>query len=300
MSVLDNLNILESNIINAKQILSDNLNQKGIEVSVDDTLTYLSENVANIQGGSGGEIDFSQIGYIDELPTGLDSEEIEKYNRVSRDFAYSKQKYEEWDSSNTNAFELYANDAELVYCPNIDTSNVTTAQRMFYSCTNMIYMPSLNFSNVTNMNNTFDRTSGIEVIPALDTSNAITWSSTFAGCTNLKRIEGIDLKSAISLSTFSLIGYTQNTTMRYMLIRNIGYQEYCGDIYCSKFSVWGVNSDEIQDGRQSLIDSLITYSFDRVAAGYSTCNIVLSPSTKAVLTEGEIAQIEAKGYSISA
>lgn len=300
MTVYEQLDNLEISIRNAKAILSDNLNQKGIEVSVDDSLTYLSENVANIQGGGGSsEIDFSQIGYIDELPTGLDSEEIAKYNQVSKDFAYSKQKFDEWYSSNTSALELYANDAELVYCPNIDTSNVTTVQRMFYSCTKMIYMPSLNFSNVTNMNNTFDRTSGIEVIPPLDTSNASSWNSTFAGCTNLKRIEGIDLKSAKYLSIYSLIGYTKNTTMRYMLIRNIGYQEYCGDIYCSAFTVWGIASTEISDARQSLIDSLITYSFDRAAVGYPTCNILLSPETKAVLTEGEIVQIEAKGYTIS-
>ena len=253
------------------------------------------------QSGGGGceEIDFSQIGYVDELPTGLNSEEIDKYNQVSKDFAYSKQKYNEWDSSNTNADNLYENDTELVYCPNIDTSNVESAYRMFYSCTNMIYMPSLNFSNVTNMNNTFDRTSGIEVIPPLDTSNVSNWSSTFAGCTNLKRIEGIDLKSSTYLGAYSLIGFTKNTTMRYMLIRNIGYQEACVQIYCNKFSVWGVNSDEIQDAKQSLIDSLITYSFDRASNGYSTCSIILSPETKEVLTEDEIIQIEAKGYSIS-
>ena len=259
----------------------------------------ITVDVPQSGGESYGEIDFSQIGYVDELPTGLNSEEIDKYNQVSKDFAYSKQKYDEWDSSNTIADNLYENDTELVYCPNIDTSNVTSAYRMFYSCTNMKYMPSLNFSNLTNMSNTFDRTSKIEVIPNLDTSNVSSWSSTFAGCTNLKRIEGIDLKSSTNLGSYSLIGFTKNTTMRYMLIRNIGFQEACGQIYLNKFSVWGVNTDEIPDAKQSLIDSLITYSFDRASNGYSTCSIIISPETKAVLTEEEISQIEGKGYLIS-
>jgi hypothetical protein len=31
---------------------------------------------------------------------------------------------------------------------------------------------------------------------------------------------------------------------------------------------WGLNSEEVPDARQSLIDTFITYSFDRAAAGY--------------------------------
>ena len=281
--------------LNENNIYTFNPKDEGLDGYNEITITV---DVPQSGGESVGEIDFSQIGYVDELPTGLNSEEIDKYNQVSKDFAYSKQKYDEWDSSNTDASNLYANDTELVYCPNIDTSNVASAYRMFYSCTNMKYMPSLNFSNVTNMSNTFDRTSGIEVIPPIDTSNASNWNSTFAGCTNLKRIEGIDLKSATNLSTYSLIGFTKNTTMRYMLIRNIGYQDSCNKIYCNAFDVWGIDSDEVPDARQSLINSLITYSFDRAANGYSICTITLSSNSKEVLSEEEITQIEAKGYQI--
>lgn len=54
-----------------------------------------------------------------------------------------------------------------------------------------------------------------------------------------------------------------------------------------------------EESRQALIDTLITYSFDRAAAGYSACRITLSSDTKASLTEEEIAQITAKGYTLA-
>ena len=61
-------------------------------------------------------------------------------------------------------------------------------------------------------------------------------------------------------------------------------------------SVWGTGSKE---NRQSLIDSLITYSYDRASNGMATATIKLSATTKAILTEEEIAQITNKGFTIS-
>ena len=62
---------------------------------------------------------------------------------------------------------------------------------------------------------------------------------------------------------------------------------------------WGVANEEIPDARQSLIDSLITHSYDRASAGMNTATISLSANTKSVLTEEEIAQITAKGFTIT-
>jgi hypothetical protein len=50
---------------------------------------------------------------------------------------------------------------------------------------------------------------------------------------------------------------------------------------------------------QAMKDSLITYTFDRAAAGYSNCVIKLSDYTKSLLTEDEIVQITTKGYTIT-
>ena len=59
---------------------------------------------------------------------------------------------------------------------------------------------------------------------------------------------------------------------------------------------WGTGSEE---NRQSLIDSLITYSYDRASNGMATATIKLHANTKALLTEEEIAQITNKGFTIS-
>lgn len=54
-----------------------------------------------------------------------------------------------------------------------------------------------------------------------------------------------------------------------------------------------------EESRQSIIYTLIEHSFDRQTAGYPTCTIYLHNNTKSVLTEEEIAQITAKGFSIA-
>ena len=67
----------------------------------------------------------------------------------------------------------------------------------------------------------------------------------------------------------------------------------------SMWHVWGINDETTTDARQSLVDSLLTYSFDRATAGYSTCTITLDYACKKVLTADEKAQITSKGYTIA-
>lgn len=61
-------------------------------------------------------------------------------------------------------------------------------------------------------------------------------------------------------------------------------------------SAWGDGSEE---NRRSLVDSLLTYSYDRAAAGWSAATVALSETVKARLTDEEIAAITAKGYTIA-
>ena len=364
MSVLDNLNNLEINIINAKQILSDNLNLKGVEVSVYDSLTYLAENVSNIsqEGGSGGDgFDFSVIGYNQSVLNQLNQS-------IQDDIAYSKTKYDEWNQSNTSAKNKFYGDTKLVYAPNIDTSNVTTMEQMFKNCSLLSYVPQFDTSNVTNMKGMFEscsslkeipqldtskvttlegfvRYSSVESIPQLDTSKVTTLKYAFSStkiksfpslnvenvesmyntfysnnyleyigdlnsvkCTDfygtfqyaeyLKRIEGLSFKSITSYNK-TMFGYGSQTKLRYAVFKDIGTHTDITSFDFSNLRVWGIASTEIPDAKQSLIDSLITYSFDRAANGYSTCTITLYADTKALLTEEEIAAITAKGYTIA-
>ena len=111
------------------------------------------------------------------------------------------------------------------------------------------------------------------------------------------------------------INFTLPVNCYYMLIKNIGMQESCTIINLSSNGLYWGSSDQpyisyncvdkqkilnaIVGARQSLIDTLITYSYDRATAGYSTCTVTLHSNTKALLTEDEIAQITAKGYTIA-
>ena len=61
----------------------------------------------------------------------------------------------------------------------------------------------------------------------------------------------------------------------------------------------GVNSADIPDARQALIDTFVYNSFDRVSAGYVSCTLNFSSTTKALFTDDEIAQMTSKGFTIA-
>ena len=268
--------------------------------------------------GASSAIDFSQIGYSDELSAELNSV-------WNNDVAYSKTLYDAWNPSNTSAISLYNNDKKLIYAPNIDTSNVTNMNGMFRACTSLTSVPSFNTSKVTSMTSMFVDCSSLTTVPLFDTSNVTdmgymlqfcsslttvpsfntsnvtNFQYMFRNCTSLTTIEGISFKS-FSASTMNrdyMFGSRPNSSIRKAVFKDIGYQSTAVQFNTSIITNWGVNSDEIQDARQSLIDSLITYSFDRASAGYPTCTITLSTNTKALLTPEEIAQIEAKGFTLA-
>ena len=94
--------------------------------------------------GETSAIDFYQIGYDYNLNEQLNS----VWNTAIN---YSKSLLDAWNPSNTSANDLYYNDKQLVYAPNIDTSNVTDMRYMFQDCTNLTTVPLLNTSNVTDM-----------------------------------------------------------------------------------------------------------------------------------------------------
>ena len=191
--------------------------------------------------------------------------------------------------------------SSLTSVPAFDTSNVIEMANMFNGCSGLTSVPAFDTSNVTNMSNMFSGCSILKTVPAYDTSNATNMSSMFASCLSLTTIEGISFKSysASTMSSSYIVGYSSNKTIRKAVFKDIGYNSNAKQFNTSYITNWGVNTDEIPDARQSLIDSLITYSFDRATAGYPSCTITLSSTTKALLTSEEIAQITAKGYSIA-
>ena len=163
---------------------------------------------------------------------------------------------------------------------NFNTSKVTDMSYMFYSCGKLTTLDISNWdtSNVTNMNNMF------------------------SNCTNLEKVDGYLSFKSFSSSTMSnnyLFGYSKNTSIKKISFKDIGYNTNAKQFNMSYTENWGVNTDTIPNARQSLVDTLITYSFDRATAGYPTCTVTLSTTTKALLTDDEIAAITAKGFTIA-
>ena len=207
-----------------------------------------------------------------------------------------------FNTSNVNYMSyMFNNCTSLTSVPLFNTSNVNDMSYMFYGCKSLTSVPLFDTSNVTNMGYMLQFCSSLTSIPEMDTSNVTNFKSMFYSCPSLTTIEGISFKS-FSDSTMDknyLVGYGKNSSIRKAVFKDIGYQSNAVQFNTSGIENWGVNTDEIQDARQSLIDSLITYSFDRATAGYPTCTITLSTNTKALLTQDEIAQIEAKGFTIA-
>ena len=207
-----------------------------------------------------------------------------------------------FNTSNVNSMcYMFYDCKSLTSVPLFNTSNVNDMSYMFFYCESLTSVPLFDTSNVTNMGYMLQFCSRLTSIPEMDTSNVTNFKSMFYNCTSLTTIEGISFKS-FSDSTMDknyLVGYGKNSSIRKAVFKDIGYQSNAVQFNTSGIENWGVNTDEIQDARQSLIDSLITYSFDRATAGYPTCTITLSTNTKALLTSDEISQITAKGFTIA-
>lgn len=183
---------------------------------------------------------------------------------------------------------------------NCDMSQINSLYSTFCNCYKLQNLPDLSNCNTISLGSTFSNCSNLIEVQYLNTENATTVNYAFRGCAKMKRINGFSVKS-ITDSTLQPFGSTPNydvPQLRYLLIKDLGTTSTQTKFY-GQIKYWGIANDEITDARQSLIDSLITYSFDRATAGYNSYTITLSSDTKALLTEDEIAQITAKGYTLT-
>lgn len=219
-------------------------------------------------------------------------------------------------------FSKYTKD--LILIP--DTSDVTNMADMFYYCKQLskLDLSSFNTSNVTNMYQMFYEISlnySDLDISNFDTSKVTDMNSMFAysHLKSLKLPEGFGKNCANMSSMFfytqindlkienidwsSMTSYPSNflymvSRVRYLVIKNLGKATNAEVFNMSDDSLqdWGDYSEE---NKQSLIDTLVTYSYDRAASGLPVCTINLHPKTFRRLTDEHIAQITAKGYTIA-
>ena len=244
--------------------------------------------------------------------------------------------YGDIDTSNaTNLSNLFYGHGNLVRYPTtIDMRKCTRAQQVFdgnYSLT-LDNMPTLiPPEQPCDAHMMF---CGCRLLTALPFGGDFSWATEvwflFDGCLSLTNIGDLDISSATSsvgffqsclnletAGTVTLYGKsepfevgdnfidiqdkrTPPAKLRQITLRNLGNVINSSSATSAvaitiNYPAWG-SSDEA--ARQSLVDSLLTYSIDRTAKGWGVCRLGLPAAVIARLTNEEKAAITAKGYSL--
>ena len=210
------------------------------------------------------------------------------------------------DSNVASASNCFRECYQLTTVPDLFNgaqTGLTDLNYMFFQCSNMttIDLSSWKFGQVTSMQNMFRNCINAETIDitGIDTSQMTSTSDInymCASCNNLVRIRGaIDL-IGMNLTALPNLGYGVNslTTITY---KNLGSNPGATslDLHSGSYTQWGLGDEE---SKQSFIDSVLTYSYDRTANGLSTIELLMKPEQKALFTEEQITAIQAKGYTI--
>jgi hypothetical protein len=121
---------------------------------------------------------------------------------------------------------------------------------------------------------------------------------TFYYLSNLAHLETVTLNPsyANSADSPSSTFVYRCDELRYLLVKGIG-SDTAPNAYFNTLYLWGVNNNKEPNAKQSLIDSLITYSIDR--SGGTSQTLKLSTNTKNALTPTEKVAIQNKGYTIA-
>ena len=251
-------------------------------------------------------------------------------------YKYAKEIYDRYKDTPISSWEqLFKNDDKLVYLPMLHFSNAVTSNlnQQFSGCHNLICVPPMNIpatsANSKLMYSLFDACYSLKrfefdmddyqpkVLTATwrnchsleyigELPDSVTKYSTqwISGCESLERIERLPLLNILAISDFAYTFLLPN--LRYVKMVDFGRFGAESSFNCSYYwANWGIPNDKHPDARQSLVDSLLTYSYDRVndpdelgTAG-TTCTITLSANSYAQLTASEIEEITAKGYTLT-
>jgi hypothetical protein len=198
----------------------------------------------------------------------------------------------------TNTSNLFFSCVQLRSIPkNATFENTTVASGMFQSCSQLRSAANVKLchTDLTNLDNCFNGCALLEDIGEI-TATPQWIGSIFNGCHNLKSIPLMDWTLVKGLLSWC----QNNADIRFCLIKNLGKSNTTTFPFnFNGLSNWGENSDDYPTARQSLIDTLITYSYDRATNSMATATIQLHANAKARLTAAEIASITAKGFTLA-
>lgn len=213
------------------------------------------------------------------------------------------------DSNVADASNCFQDCKKLTTVPDLFNgaqTGLTNLYQMFSGCYNMttIDLSSWKFGQVTNMASMFENCYNVQTIDitGIDTSqmtSASNMDNIFWGCSALVRIRGAIDVIGMNLTGLPSLGYSVNN-LTTITFKNLGSNPeitYLDLFIDDCYMQWGLGDEE---SKQSFIDSMLTYSYDRTANGLSTIELMMSQEQKALFTEEQIAAIQAKGYTITA
>jgi surface protein len=219
--------------INA-QTIRDNAFAEGVQSVVDNSVELDINNngvyLTKYTGGEGelvnkinvkveGGLDFSSIGYTQEETNAINA----SYNEGIR---YAKEIADNWNVDKSSLNDLFEDDTNLIYFPQVDTSKANYMNGLFKNCVLLKSIPLLNTSRVSNAGYLFYNCCSLEKIPFLDTSNFSSVEYMFASCTNLKQVpllnfENVTIadhlfKDCKSLTTIPPLNLSKATNLTYL------------------------------------------------------------------------------------
>lgn len=172
----------------------------------------------------------------------------------------------------------------------LNLPNCQEAASVFNACAN-IKKVRMVIPKVTSSRQIFTNCGKLEEL-YLDMPTNNRFDYTIERCFNLKKLTVIFGPNIDTYNNCFVWDFPGN----YILLKNICMNTKATAINLSKASKWGTETEE---NRQSVIDTLLTYSFDRAIAGYPTATITINSATMGVITDEEIAAINQKGYTIT-
>ena len=223
-------------------------------------------------------------------------------------YKYAKEIYERYKDTPISSWEqLFKNDEKLVYMPMLHFADTVSSNlnQQFSGCYNLICVPPMKIPETTanskSMYSLFDACYSLKRFEFdMDEYQPKALTATWRNCHSLEYVGALP-DSITSYSTGVFTGCESLEKIERLPFLNVTTSWNCSYYWAN----WGIPNDKHPDARQSLVDSLLTYSYDRVndpdglgTAG-TTCTITLSANSYAQLTASEIEQITAKGYTLT-
>lgn len=303
MGLQQNLNDIQTNLLSAKTAIAQSISSKGVECSADDQLSTYANKIDSISGGSTGGTgekfvvpDGLKFGYSSEFdPTLFDVSQVTMMNSMF------------YNSSGLKSLDL------LTW----NTSQVTTMYNMFNNCSGLtsLNIKDLDVSKVTTMYGIFQLCKSLTSldISQWNTAELTDISYMIQNCSKLTELDLSGWKTekiktanyafsrnniiTLDLSGWKLDSLTVTSNMFFyadsltnLFLPDLGHNEGCTELNlldCSELS------------KDSIL-FLFNNAFDRATAGYTRAfTITLNGSTKALLTEDEIAIATSKGFTVA-